>query len=145
MNFWDFVGFFFWSYVFIAYLIFMISIIGDIIRDQQLNGWMKAIWIICLVFLPFITAFVYLIARGSGMRERQFAAERQARSQADAYIRSVANDPSSMATSPVDEINKAKTLLDAGAISQSEFQELKEHALAGSPQPSARRASSVSD
>lgn len=129
MNFWDFVSFFFWTYIFISYLMILFGIIGDIFRDQTLNGWLKAVWVIFIVFVPFITALVYLVARGSGMRERQFSAAQQTRSQTDTYIRSVAS------ASPADEIAKAKTLLDSGAISQSEFDGLKARALSGAPQP----------
>ncbi|MCP2032660.1 hypothetical protein L1277_002770 [Okibacterium sp. HSC-33S16] len=123
MNFWDFILFVFWSYVFFSYLMVLFGIIGDIFRDTSLNGGLKAVWVIFLVFVPFLTALVYLIARGKGMSERQQAAVRQARSQTDQYIRSVAG------SSPAEEIAKAKTLLDSGAISQGEFDGLKGQAL----------------
>lgn len=119
MNFWDIFSFFFWSYVFISYLLVLFSIVGDIMRDHELNGWLKAVWIIFLIFVPILTALVYLIARGRGMSERHFASVQQARSQTDSYIRSVAS------SSPADEITKAKMLLDSQAISQTEFEELK--------------------
>ena len=128
MNFWDFIWFLIWSYVFIAYLMLLFAIIGDIFRDRDLNGWLKAIWMICLVFIPFLTAIVYLITRGSMMTERRYAAAQEARSETDAYIRSVA------ASSPADEIAKAKTLLESGAISQTEFETLKARAMSGSQQ-----------
>ena len=122
-NFWDFIVFIFWCYVFFAYLMVLFSIIADIFRDHTMNGWLKAIWVIFLVFVPFLTALVYLIARGRGMAERQLASAQQARSETDQYIRSVAT------SSPVDEIAKAKTLLDTGTISQAEFDGLKARAL----------------
>lgn len=125
MNFWDFVSFFFWTFVFIAYLMVLFSIIGDLFRDHKLNGWWKAVWIIFLVFFPFITALVYLIARGRGMAERQAAAQQAAQAQANQYIRSVASSGS-----PADDIAKAKSLLDSGAITQAEFESLKAKALA---------------
>lgn len=131
MNFWDFVSFFFWTYVFITYLIVLFSIIGDLFRDDKLNGWLKAVWIIFLIFVPFLTALVYLIARGRGMSERRLSSAAQARSETDSYIRSVAS------SSPTDEIAKAKALLDSGAISQAEFDGLKARALPGSQQPTA--------
>lgn len=123
MNLWDFIWFVFWSYVFISYLMVLFGIIGDIFRDTTLNGWLKAVWIIFLVFVPVLTALVYLIVRGRGMSERQYAAVSSLRSQQDAYIRSVAS------SSPVDDIAKAKALLDAGSISQAEFNGLKARAL----------------
>jgi ABC-type multidrug transport system fused ATPase/permease subunit len=126
MNFWDFVSFFFWSFVFIAYLMVLFSIIGDIFRDHELNGWMKALWIIFLVFVPFLTALVYLIGRGSGMARRQAEQMSQSRQDTDAYIRSVATG------SPTEEIAKAKSLLDSGAISSGEYEALKARAMGGS-------------
>ena len=123
MNFWDFIVWVFWWYIIIAYLMVLFRIIADIFRDRALNGWLKAVWMIFLVFVPFITALVYLIARGKGMSERAMADMRAARSETDQYIRSVA------ASTPAEEIAKAKTLLDSGAISQSEFNILKTRVL----------------
>jgi hypothetical protein len=126
MNFWDFVAFFFWSFVFIAYLMVLFSILSDIFRDHELNGWLKALWIIFLVFVPFLTALVYLIARGSGMAQRQSEVMSRSRADTDDYIRSVAGG------SPTEEIAKAKTLLDSGAISSGEYEALKARAMGGS-------------
>lgn len=124
-SFWEIFWWFFWVYVFIAYLMVLFSIIVDIFRDHSLNGWLKAVWVIFLVFFPFITALVYLIARGRGMSERSGREVAQARSAQDAYIRDVAGSSSSSA----DEIAKAKSLLDAGTISQGEFDQLKAKAM----------------
>jgi hypothetical protein len=124
MNFWDIIGLFFWSYIFISYLFVLLRIIGDIFQDSSLNGWLKAVWMIFLVFVPFLTALVYLIVRGRTMNERQRAAAERARGEADSYIRSVATQ-----TSPADEIAKAKALLESGSITQTEFESLKSRAL----------------
>lgn len=124
-SFWDFVWIFFWSFAFVAYLMALFSIITDLFRDKELNGWWKAVWIAFLVFFPFITALVYLIARGSGMAERNRYFARRAQADTDQYIRSVANT-----SSPAEEIAKAKTLLDDGVISQDEYWNLKSKALA---------------
>ncbi|MDQ0893864.1 SHOCT domain-containing protein [Agromyces ramosus] len=123
-SFWDVIWWFFWVYVFIAYLMVLFSIIADIFRDHTMNGWVKALWVIFLVLCPFLGALVYLIARGRGMAERSAREQQQARSETDAYIRSVAS------TSSTDEIAKAKALLDAGTISQGEFDLLKSKAMA---------------
>ncbi|WP_187264879.1 SHOCT domain-containing protein [Homoserinibacter sp. GY 40078] len=123
-NVWDLILLMFWIFAFIAYLFAIFSIIGDLFRDNTLNGWWKALWIVFLIFLPFLTALVYLIARGRGMAERS---QRQADAQAqiaEKYIRDVAGT-----ATPTDEIAKAKALLDAGAISQAEFESLKAKAL----------------
>ena len=122
-RFWNFVGFFFWSFVFLAYLMVLVTIIGDLFSDHQVSGGVKAIWMIFRVFLPFLTALVYLIARGSGMSERQEQRRRQYRGATDQYIKTVAG------SSPSTEIADAKKLLDTGIITQSEYERLKARAL----------------
>ncbi|MEJ3405415.1 SHOCT domain-containing protein [Rathayibacter sp. YIM 133350] len=123
MGFWDILWLFFWSFAFIAYLYALFAIIGDLFRDHTLNGWWKALWIIFLIFLPFLTALVYLIARGQGMAERAQKEAKQVQASADDYIRTVAG------SSPSDEIAKAKSLLDNGTITQQEYDLLKAKAL----------------
>ena len=122
-NLWDFLWMFLTVFVFIAYLMALFSIITDLFRDRALNGWAKAIWFIFLIFLPFLTALVYLIARGRGMGERQVAQVREVKQAQDDYIRQVAGGPAA-------EIAEAKRLLDSGAITQAEFDSLKAKALA---------------
>ncbi|MGN6221102.1 MAG: SHOCT domain-containing protein [Microbacterium sp.] len=126
MDLWGWVAWFFWFFVFFAYLMVLFSIIGDLFRDDSVNGWLKAVWIIFLIFVPFLTALVYLIARGSGMQKRSIAQAQALRAQQDDYIRSTAGSASA---SPADEISKAKGLLDSGAISQAEYDALKTKAL----------------
>jgi hypothetical protein len=125
MGFWDLLAWIFWVFVFVAYLMVVFSIIGDIFRDGSLSGWLKAIWILFLIFVPFLTALVYLIARGAGMQKRSLAQAQALRSAQDAYIRQAAGGGSA-----ADDISKAKSLLDSGAISQTEFDALKAKALA---------------
>jgi len=122
-DFWSVIWLFFWGFVFISYLMALFSIVADLFRDHTLNGWWKALWIIFLVFAPFITALVYVIARGRGMAERSQRDVRQAQAATDNYIRDVAG------SSPADEIAKAKALLDSGTISQEEYAHLKSRAL----------------
>jgi hypothetical protein len=128
MNLWDFFVWLFWFYVLIACIWIFITVIIDIFRDHTLNGWGKALWIIFLVFVPFLAAFVYLIARGSGMAQRRAAEADQAQAANADYIRSVAGGGSSATA----EIEKGKQLLDAGTITQAEFDTLKAKALQGS-------------
>ncbi len=109
--------------VFIGYLMALFSIITDLFRDRELNGFLKAVWFVALIFLPLLTALVYLIFRGRGMTERAVASQQAAQSAAEDYIRQVAS-------SPTDDIAKAKSLLDSGAITQAEFDSLKATALA---------------
>ncbi|QDE34271.1 SHOCT domain-containing protein [Microbacterium foliorum] len=124
MSIWDLVAWFFWSFVFISYLMVVFTIIGDIFRDSSLNGWLKAAWIIFLVFLPFLTALVYLIARGQGMAQRRGEQIAELQAAQTAYIRETAG------SSPADDITKARGLLDSGVITQAEFETLKAKALA---------------
>lgn len=125
-NFWDVIGWFLWAFVFITYLMAVFAIIGDLFRDHKLSGWLKAVWVVFLVFVPFLTALVYLIARGKGMAERQVQQVNQTQTAADDYIRTVAG------STPSSEIERAKRLLDDGAISAEEFSTLKARALAQS-------------
>jgi hypothetical protein len=96
----------------------LIWILTDLFRDHELGGGWKAAWAFCLVFFPFITAFVYLVARGPGMRERAIRHARESKAASDDYIRSVAQ-------SPVDELAKLNDLRQQGALSQVEFDRLK--------------------
>jgi hemoglobin-like flavoprotein len=123
-NFWDFIWFFFWTFAFIAYLMVLFSIVADVFRDRALNGWAKAVWILALMFVPFLTALVYLIARGAGMAERQMARSQAVQGDAEQYIRSIAGT-----SSAADEIAKAKALHESGAITAEEYSILKEDVL----------------
>ncbi|WP_236793073.1 SHOCT domain-containing protein [Amycolatopsis sp. GM8] len=127
MDFLHNVGSFFWSlfwiFALIAYLFALFNIITDLFRDRELSGGWKALWLIFLFFLPFITALAYLVFRGPGMARRSQAAARRQQEEMDSYIRDVAGGAA-------DEIAKGKQLLDSGAITPEEYQRLKAHALA---------------
>ena len=126
MGFWnsfgDIIWWFLWIFAFTAYLFVLFAIVADLFRDHELNGWFKALWIIALVFVPFLTALIYIIARGKGMAQRSQSYRRGVVPESDDY-RPAAS------TSPADDIAKAKALLDAGTISQGEFDALKSKAL----------------
>ncbi len=122
-SFWDIIWWFLAVFVFFAYLFALFAIIGDLFRDHKLNGWWKAVWILFLIFVPFLTALIYLIARGKGMAERSAATARQMQEAQDAYIKQVAS------SSPSEEIAKAKALLDAGTITPEEYEAIKAKAL----------------
>ncbi len=124
VDFWAILGWMLWAVVFIGYLFALFAIVGDLFRDRELNGWWKAVWIVFLIFLPFLTALVYIIARGEGMAERSDRAARNAETAAQAYIRDVAGK------SPSEEIAAASALRESGSISQEEFDRLKAKALA---------------
>ena len=123
-NFWDLLWLIASTFIFVAYLIVLFQIVVDLFRDDRMGGGSKAIWIIGLIFLPLLTAVIYIVARGGGMAERQRAALQRAKSDTDAYIRGVAGK------SPAEQIADAKALLDAGTISADEFAKLKAKALA---------------
>ena len=125
-SFWDFLVWLFWFYIVVACIWIFITIIIDIFRDHTLNGWAKALWVLFLVFLPFLAAFIYLIARGKSMTERRVAEMKEAQAAQAGYIRDVAGSSSS----PTAEIESAKKLLDSGAVTQAEYESLKAKALA---------------
>jgi hypothetical protein len=124
MGFWDFFWLMVWSFFFVAYLMVLFQVVADLFRDRELSGWWKALWIVFLIFLPVLTALVYLIARGEGMARRQQQVARVAKHEAESYIRDVAGG------SPVDQIVGATELLNAGTITPAEFERLKAKALA---------------
>ncbi len=122
--FWDAVVLMTSTFFFIAYLIVLFQVVIDLFRDSEMGGGSKVLWIIGLIFLPVLTALIYILVRGEGMAERQRSALRSAKADTEAYIREVA------AKSPADQIADAKKLLDAGTISNDEFARLKAKALA---------------
>jgi predicted ferric reductase len=125
MNFGDFFWLLIWSFFFVMYLMILFHIIGDLFRDKDLSGWWKALWVIALIIFPFLTALIYLIARGRGMAERQVGEMRRAQEATDSYIQEVAGR-----RNPAEQIATAKGLLDQGTITQTEFDQLKAAALA---------------
>ena len=123
-NFWDLMWLILSSFVFIAYLLVLFQIVVDLFRDSEVGGFAKVLWIIGLIFLPFLTALAYILFRGGGMAQRQRAGLQRAKSETDSYIREVAGK------SPAEQIADAKALLDAGTINQDEYAKLKGKALA---------------
>ncbi len=122
-SFWEILWFSQWAFFVVVYHKALLANIGDKLRDNTLRGVGKAVWLFFLIFVPFLTALIYLIARGDGMAERNVKDAAVAKQQTDEYIRSVAT------SSPSDEIAKAKSLLDAGTITQQEYEAIKARAL----------------
>ena len=124
-SFWEFL----WSLVVIYFLFFALLIIFwvvlDIFRSRDIGGWAKAFWLILLVVFPLIGVLAYLIARGHGMAERHAERQEAAKQDFDTYVRDAAGSGGS-----ADQIARAKDLLDAGTITQDEFDALKAKALA---------------
>lgn len=125
--FWDSIANVIWLtaaiFLWIAFFMVLFSVLGDLFRSDDLGGGAKTIWVIVLIFLPFLGCFIYLLARGSQMGERAVAAAEQQQARAADYIRSVAS-------TGADEIQRAKQLLEEGTIDQHEFDRLKARALA---------------
>ena len=126
-SFWDFLWLVIVTFAFVAYLMVLFQILADLFRDHELSGWLKAVWIFFLIVAPFLGALVYIIGRGTGMTKRALAASADARAAADEYIKQVAG---TSGPSPAEQITHAKALLDSGAITQSEYEQLKAKALA---------------
>jgi hypothetical protein len=122
---WDFLWHFLIIFAWIAYLLVLFQILTDLLwRDHQTSGGVKALWVVFLFLVPWLTALVYLAARGKGMAERARESALASKQQTDDYIRDAAG------RSPAQEIADAKALLEAGTISQAEFDGLKAKALA---------------
>ena len=118
---WSMIIFFLW----VAWIWILILILSDVFRRRDLSGWGKAAWTFFVIVLPFLGVLIYLIAESDGMAERRAQDEQGQRAQMDAYVKSVAGSGG-----PAAEIDKAKQLLDSGAINQTEYEALKAKALA---------------
>jgi predicted PurR-regulated permease PerM len=119
----------FWTilviFIWIAWFMLLFHVIADIFRRQDASGAKKTLWCIFVIIVPFLGVFVYLIANSDDMARRNIAQAEAARAEMDDYVRSVASSGGATA-----EIEKAKQLLDSGAINQSEFDAIKAKALA---------------
>ncbi len=107
-------------FFFVIWIWILIVILSDLFRDHELSGWWKAVWVLFLVFIPFLTALIYLIARGSGMRDRTIKAQADAKKEFDSYVRQTAGTGST-----ADELSKLADLKANGTISEEEFQAQK--------------------
>ena len=116
--------------IFFAWVIWfwiLITVFADLFRRRDIGGGSKVLWVIFVIILPFLGVFIYLIANHEGMADRNVKQVEAAQAQSDAYIRSVAGSGG-----PTAEIERAKSLLDSGAITQAEFDSIKTKALAAS-------------
>ena len=117
--FWTMIIFFCW----VAWIWVLVLIISDLFSRHETSGWIKALWIVVLIVLPFLGSLIYLIANGSGMARRRMEQQQAAQKQFDSYVQNVAGGGAS-------ELAKAKELLDSGAINQQEYDKLKAKVLA---------------
>jgi hypothetical protein len=118
---WNMLIFFLW----VAWFILLFHIVADVFRRRDASGWKKAIWLIFILFVPFLGVFVYLIANSDDMARRNIEQAAASRADMDEYVRSVASEGGAAG-----EIERAKSLLDSGAIDQQEFDAIKAKALA---------------
>jgi len=120
----------FWTmlifFAFVVWLWILFTVFADIFRRRDISGFVKAIWIVFVIVLPYFGVFVYLISEHTGMTERSIAAQQEVKSQFDQEVRSAAGR-----TDPAEQIAKAKRMLEEGTITQAEFDQLKQKALAG--------------
>jgi hypothetical protein len=125
-DFWDVLLWSFWFFIWLTALFIWFRCLFDLFGDRTLSGWAKAGWALLLIFVPWLGALIYLIARGRSMTQRQLDAAANMKKEQDKYIQQVAGS----SKSPAEQIADAKGLLDSGVISQEEFDALKSKALA---------------
>jgi hypothetical protein len=112
-------------FAFVIWIWLLITVFADIFRRHDTSGWVKAFWIIFIIILPYLGVLIYIIAEHTGMADRNVKQMQAQQAQADEYIKSVATS-----ADPAEQIAKGKQLLDSGAITQAEFDDLKKKALA---------------
>ena len=110
-------------FLFVVWIWILFTIITDLFRNHDMSGLLKGVWIILLIFIPYITALIYLIVYGNDMRERTLRAQAEAKHQADDYIRAAAH------TSPADELHKLHDLKEKGALTEAEYDRAKQKLL----------------
>jgi hypothetical protein len=130
MNFWEVVGSIFWFMILFAWIGLLFRIFGDLFGDHELSGWGKALWTVFLIFLPWLGALVYLIARGRSMNERALAQAQRSEQAFSQYVRETA----AASTSTADELAKLAELRDRGTISDEEFRHAKAKLLGRQPE-----------
>jgi hypothetical protein len=111
-------------FFFVVWVWILITILSDLFRDHELSGWAKAVWVLFLLFIPFLTALIYLVVRGSGMRDRTIKAQADAKKHFDEYVQKQAH------STPADELHKLNHLKEKGALSAEEFDKAKAKLLA---------------
>ena len=117
---WTMLVFFLW----VLWFWLLFTVFADLFRRHDISGWVKTLWVIFVIILPFLGVFIYLIAESKGMAQRNIDRANEAKTQFDSYVRQTAGGGSAS------EIAKAKDLLDSGAITQAEFDSIKAKALA---------------
>ncbi len=119
----------FWTmlifFAFVVWIWILFTVMIDIFRRRDTSGFMKVLWIIFIIVLPYFGVFVYLIVEHNGMAERAVKQQKDAQSQFDQYVQSVAAK-----SDPTEQIARAQQMLESGTITQAEFEQIKQKALA---------------
>lgn len=110
-----------WFFLFFIWIWILITVFADIFRSHDLSGWAKAIWVIFVIFIPYLGVFVYLIARGHKMSEHAMEGAKAQDQAARQYIQAAAGTGGSAA----DELSRLADLKAKGVIDDAEFQKLK--------------------
>ncbi len=121
----DILIWFFEIFMFVVWFWLLMTVVGDLLRDHELSGGGKVLWMVALLLFPYIGIFAYVLIRGGGMSARAARSMRDAQERFDAHVRSVAGT----AQSPAEQIEKAKALLEGGTIDRPEFERPKAKAL----------------
>jgi hypothetical protein len=111
-------------FIFVAWIMVLFTILSDLFRDHDMSGWGKAFWVVFLIFIPFITALIYLIVRGGGMRDRALKEQAENKKHFDEYVKETAG------TSKVDELASLAELHDKGKVTDAEYESMKAKLLA---------------
>lgn len=120
---WNAIWLAFVVFLFVNVLLMLFAVITDLFRDDDLSGWVKAAWLIGLLFLPLIGLLLYVVVRGKGMTQRSIKAQQQAQESFDNYVKDVAG------SGAASELEKAAAMRDSGAISDEEYAVLKQRIL----------------
>jgi hypothetical protein len=123
-TFWDFFWFLFWAMLWIVWLMLLFRVFGDIFRSEA-TGWAKAAWTVCVLVLPYLGVFIYLIAEGDRMAGREAAARQKVDQARRDYIRSAAGTGGT-----ADELERLASLRERGVLSDAEFEAQKQRILA---------------
>jgi NADH:ubiquinone oxidoreductase subunit 6 (subunit J) len=111
-------------FIFVAWIMVLFTVLSDLFRDHDMSGWGKAVWVVVLIFIPFLAVLVYLIARGAGMRERALKEQAENKKHFDEYVKETAG------TSKVDELASLADLHDKGKVTDAEYEQMKAKLLA---------------
>ena len=111
-------------FIFVAWIMVLFTVLSDLFRDHDMSGWGKAVWVVVLIFIPFLAVLVYLIARGAGMRERALKEQAENKRHFDEYVKETAG------TSKVDELASLADLHDKGKVTDAEYEQMKAKLLA---------------